>query len=98
MKLLKVLSVLIVLFTWNFNEWMHDIFLRKNTLIANLENLSSIISQEVKAKEFYDQRNYDMYITSVNRVDAENIHDKKVTLLHQQAVINSLDLSGLTLR
>ena len=92
------------------NDSAHDITLRKNLVVGRLEYVSSVIPLEVKEHTFHNTQftatekptiatittSYDQGNTTSDTEQSHNpVHDREA-YDHQQAVINSIDLSGLT--
>lgn len=63
-----------------------------NIITASPDYASSIIPSEGKAEELDHSINDDKNILSINRDEAENIHNENVVLQHQQAIMKSIDL------
>ena len=88
------------------NNSNHDIFLKKNALLGHLDYVSSVVPHRVKEVHVPEKKttstikNYNITSSQEKQTEKEDQQqqniNRKTSEEHQQAVINNIDLSGLT--
>ena len=78
------------------NNSNHNIFLRKNTVLGHLDYMPSVIPLEVKNVEITSNKVPEKDAVSANNITSNLGQPQKLSEEHQQAFVNTTDLSGLT--